>query len=95
MTSSADLPAGPIRTCVGCRTAVLQSQLLRVVLVDDAVVPDPHFRLPGRGAYLHHDIECIDRAIQRRSLVRALRTNQPLNFDQLLQLASSFNSPQA
>lgn len=95
MTSASDLGPGPTRTCVGCRTADVQHGLLRVVLRGDEVVPDDIFRLPGRGAYLHRNLECIDRAIQRRSLARALRATAALRFDQLLKLASSFNSPQA
>lgn len=95
MTSAADLGAGPTRTCVGCRTTSVQHQLLRVVLRGDDVVPDESFRQSGRGAYLHRNPECIDRAIQRRSLARALRATQALSFDQLLKLTGSFNSPQA
>ena len=89
MDESVGLQSAPIRTCVGCRNQAPQRELLRVVL------PDQHRRLDGRGAYVHHHLECIDRAIQRRSFVRALRATQPLKFDQLLQFASSFVSPQA
>lgn len=95
MTSAADLSASPTRTCVGCRTTAPQHQLLRVVLNVDAVVPDQQHRQPGRGAYLHRSTACIDRAIQRRSLTRALHAQSQLNYDQLLALASSFTSPQA
>ncbi|MGH7877053.1 MAG: YlxR family protein, partial [Candidatus Dormibacteraceae bacterium] len=31
-------------------------------------------RLPGRGAYLHARSECVEQALQRRSLGRALKT---------------------
>jgi uncharacterized protein len=95
MTDSVELGAGPTRTCVGCRTQASQNKLLRVVLQHAELVPDQHRRLTGRGAYVHFDLECIERAIQRRSFIRALRAPQPLGFDRLLEFASSLSSPQA
>jgi predicted RNA-binding protein YlxR (DUF448 family) len=38
------------------------------------VVFDIHQRLPGRGAYLCPNAECLRRAIKRKSLERALKT---------------------
>ncbi|OYO23066.1 DNA-binding protein [Enemella dayhoffiae] len=64
---------GPTRTCVGCRGQASQAELLRVILRDGAVFPDPQRRLGGRGAYLHPDPTCIENAIRRRTLTRALR----------------------
>lgn len=95
MAQEVEALAGPIRTCVGCRTTAQQNELLRVVLRQDQVVVDANNRLSGRGAYLHRNLQCIDRAIQRRSLSRALRATGELNFDQLHQAASSLNRPQA
>ncbi len=34
---------------------------------------DPDRRLPGRGAYLHRSLTCLDLAERRRALPRALR----------------------
>ncbi|WP_137813651.1 YlxR family protein [Gandjariella thermophila] len=65
--------SGPVRTCVGCRARTLASELLRVVVVDGAVVPDTRRRLPGRGAWLHLDPECLRLAERRRAFSRALR----------------------
>ncbi|MGN6414156.1 YlxR family protein [Flexivirga sp.] len=71
-----------LRTCVGCRTRDERSALLRVVALvgNDAeqptvalVVPDTRGRLPGRGAWLHPRLDCLDKADQRRALPRALR----------------------
>jgi len=36
-------------------------------------VLDPERRRPGRGAYVHHDDECLRRAHQRGGLARAFR----------------------
>jgi len=37
------------------------------------LVPDPRGRLPGRGAFLHLDLDCLDLAERRRAFPRALR----------------------
>ncbi|MGQ0775836.1 MAG: YlxR family protein [Pseudonocardiales bacterium] len=66
-------PAGPVRTCVGCRTRTAASGLLRLVAVNGTLVPDPRRRLPGRGAWLHPDIGCLRLAERRRAFPRALR----------------------
>lgn len=64
----------PERTCVGCREVDEQAELLRLALDRVAgVVLDPARRLGGRGAYLHPRADCIDRAIRRRAIPRALR----------------------
>jgi uncharacterized protein len=47
------------------------------------IVPDPHARLPGRGAYLHPSQECFELAQRRRALPRALRLPGPLGVGRL------------
>jgi predicted RNA-binding protein YlxR (DUF448 family) len=37
------------------------------------VVPDPHRRIPGRGAWVHRDPGCVALAQRRRAFGRALR----------------------
>ena len=64
----------PIRTCIGCRIQDEKARLLRIVAYDDAVAIDFHQIQPGRGAYLHHRPECLEQALKRRSLGRALRS---------------------
>ncbi|MFI7600696.1 YlxR family protein [Actinoplanes sp. NPDC049681] len=68
---------GPVRTCIGCRSRVPTSQLLRFVAVRDGddlrLQPDPGRRLPGRGAHLHPDPACFAQAERRRAFGRALR----------------------
>jgi predicted RNA-binding protein YlxR (DUF448 family) len=44
-----------------------------VVAAGDEIVPDAAARLPGRGAYLHPSLECLERAQRRRAFSRALR----------------------
>ncbi|MCL2552412.1 MAG: YlxR family protein [Actinomycetia bacterium] len=66
-------PACPERTCVGCRKRAAKSDLLRVAAVGDACVPDHRGTLPGRGAYLHPALACLDLAVRRRAFARAFR----------------------
>jgi predicted RNA-binding protein YlxR (DUF448 family) len=65
--------------CVGCRERAAKSNLVRLVAVEGAVVPDPRRRLPGRGASLHLDLACLDLAERRRAFPRAFRLAGPLD----------------
>ncbi|WP_243725788.1 YlxR family protein [Actinomadura rubrisoli] len=65
--------------CVGCRVRTAKSDLLRLVVVEGVIVPDPSGRLPGRGAHLHPDLECLDLAERRRAFPRAFRLAGPLD----------------
>ncbi|MFI6943435.1 YlxR family protein [Streptomyces sp. NPDC050418] len=71
--------ACPERTCVGCRERAAKSDLLRIVRKEDDCVPDPRGTLPGRGAYVHPVLVCIDTAVRRRAFPRALRAEGPLD----------------
>ncbi len=65
----------PERTCVGCREKGWKRSLLRIARrPDGSVVVDPVGREPGRGAYVHRDPACVDAALARGALWRALRT---------------------
>ncbi|UIJ36598.1 YlxR family protein [Allobranchiibius sp. GilTou73] len=65
-----------LRTCVGCRQRADRSQLLRIaaIAVDGAwcAVPNGRGRHPGRGAWLHPRADCLEQAVRRRALQRAL-----------------------
>jgi hypothetical protein len=43
------------------------------------VIADPGRRLPGRGAHIHPDPECLARAERRRAFGRALRVTGVLD----------------
>ncbi|MFC4051019.1 YlxR family protein [Actinomadura syzygii] len=64
---------------MGCRVRTVKSDLLRLVVVEDVIVPDPRGRLPGRGAHLHPDPECLELAERRRAFPRAFRLPGPLD----------------
>ncbi|UFU04174.1 YlxR family protein [Ruania suaedae] len=72
-----NLPPGPVRTCVGCRGRDSRSTLVRLVADSStsapAVVVDDKASAPGRGAWVHPHPDCLDRAISRRAIARALR----------------------
>ncbi|MFD8806697.1 YlxR family protein [Streptomyces sp. NPDC059597] len=73
----------PERTCVGCRERAAKNDLLRIVMIEDACVPDPRGTLPGRGAYVHPALVCLDQAVRRRAFTRALRAPGPLDTNAL------------
>ncbi|MDT0439911.1 MULTISPECIES: YlxR family protein [Streptomyces] len=65
--------ACPERTCVGCRQRAAKQELLRIVAVEGECLPDHRGTLPGRGAYVHLALVCLDLAVRRRAFTRALR----------------------
>lgn len=67
--------AEPVRTCAGCRARTPKSELLRVARrPDGSVAVDPSGRQPGRGAYVHRRADCVEVAVAKGGLARALRT---------------------
>ncbi|MER5428676.1 YlxR family protein [Streptomyces sp. NPDC002588] len=77
--------ACPERTCVGCRERAAKTDLLRIVAIKGACVPDPRGTLPGRGAYVHPALVCFDQAVRRRAFTRALRAAGALDTKALRQ----------
>ena len=73
----------PERTCVGCRERAAKTDLLRIVAIKDECVPDPRGTLPGRGAYVHPALVCLDQAVRRRAFTRALRAPGALDIKAL------------
>ncbi len=91
----------PQRTCIGCRVRADRSSLLRVVAAGDsgsgsarAVEPDAAARRPGRGAWVHEDPACFQRAVKRRAFGRALRLDGALDLDAVREhVSASTTSP--
>ena len=79
MSGRTRVRACPERTCVGCRERAAKADLLRIVAIEDECVPDPRGTLPGRGAYVHPALVCLDQAVRRRAFPRALRVPGPLD----------------
>ncbi|MGH3322725.1 MAG: YlxR family protein [Streptosporangiaceae bacterium] len=74
---------GPVRTGVGCRVRAAAFELLRIVVVEGALVPDSRGRLSGRGAWVHLDRQCLDLAERRRAFPRAFRCPGPFDVTAL------------
>ena len=65
---------GPLRTCIGCRQARPQSELVRIVRAANGRVRTDARRLaPGRGAYLCEDPSCVERAVKGGRFANAFR----------------------
>ena len=61
----------PTRTCIGCRRTDSPDRMVRLVADGGRVVPGAG--LPGRGAWIHPDPDCLTAADRRRAWGRALR----------------------
>ena len=68
----------PQRQCMGCRERKEKRELIRVVRSPEGTVSlDFGGRKPGRGAYVCHDVACLQRARKSRALERAFETAIP------------------
>ncbi|NBI65555.1 YlxR family protein [Pseudoflavonifractor sp. 60] len=68
----------PMRQCVGCREMKEKRSLFRVVKSPEGQVSlDFKGKLPGRGAYICPDPECLKRARKSRALERAFSAPLP------------------
>ncbi|MDR0959737.1 MAG: YlxR family protein [Propionibacteriaceae bacterium] len=83
----------PIRLCVGCRGRASQSQLTRWVWDDELMQVVPGRKRPGRGAWLHPSRSCVEQALRRRSIGRALRRDVGTGLDGLRAWADTLTEP--
>ena len=62
----------PMRMCLGCREMKPKRELIRVVRSPEGEVSlDSKGKMPGRGAYVCPDAQCLKRAVKSKSLSRA------------------------
>lgn len=59
-----------------------KKDLKRLVVSDGEVVWDLESRLPGRGAYLCSDPDCLEIAVKRDKFARAFK--QPVSVEKLV-----------
>lgn len=65
----------PERTCLGCRSVLPQSDLLRFALDGEGRLrPDIAGKLGGRGAYICPDEGCLKAALKRNAFQRAFKS---------------------
>jgi predicted RNA-binding protein YlxR (DUF448 family) len=63
----------PMRMCVSCRERFAKKDLIRIVASTDGTVQvDPTGRMPGRGAYVCHNPECMKKAVEHSQFDRGL-----------------------
>lgn len=66
------------RRCVSCRTLGSKLELIRVVRTPEGEVTlDLGGKVQGRGAYVCRERACIENALKRRLLDKALKKNLP------------------
>lgn len=64
----------PQRMCTGCGQMRDKKSLLRIVCTPEGeIVPDTTGRLPGRGAYLCPNADCLKKALKTKRLERSLK----------------------
>lgn len=65
----------PQRTCMGCNTKKDKKELIRVVRNKQGEINiDRTGKMPGRGAYLCDNIECLEKAIKTKRIERTFET---------------------
>lgn len=68
----------PMRQCVGCRQMFPKRELVRIVRSPEGEISlDYKGKKPGRGAYVCHDKECLQKAKKSRGLERAFECAVP------------------
>ncbi|PFG19332.1 hypothetical protein ATL40_0891 [Serinibacter salmoneus] len=68
-----------MRTCIGCRERGRRADLVRLIARGERVVVDERASAPGRGAWLHCRSACLEQAVRRRAIGRALRMQGPID----------------
>jgi len=72
----------PRRTCVVCRSTTAKRTLHRIVRSPAGTVAyDPTGKAAGRGAYLCGQATCLEQAVRRRSIQRALKVSDTAAAD--------------
>ena len=66
------------RTCIGCKVKKDKSDLIRIVRqTNGELAIDKTGKLPGRGAYICGDEECLEKIIKSNMLNKILECNVP------------------
>lgn len=76
----------PMRQCLGCREMKTKRELIRAVRSPEGEISlDFKGKLPGRGAYLCPDPECLKKAVKAKALERAFSSQIPDEIYEQLQ----------
>ncbi len=61
----------PERTCMGCNEKKAKKEFIRIVKSkDNEINIDRTGKMPGRGAYICDDIQCLEKLIKTKRLER-------------------------
>ena len=60
--------------CIACRASDGKRDLIRLVRVADGVLLDQSGKMAGRGAYVHPQVNCWEKALAGSLIQKALRT---------------------
>ena len=66
------------RKCVGCGKLKLRKGMLKLTknYLTGKVILNPHCKVFGRSAYLCYNQNCIETALKKNRLGKALKTNE-------------------
>lgn len=65
----------PQRTCMGCNEKKDKKDLIRVVKSSDGEINiDKSGKMPGRGAYICDNIECLEKAVKTKRIERVFES---------------------
>lgn len=66
------------RSCIGCGIKKDKSELIRIVKPKfGEIVIDKTGKIPGRGAYICGNAECLEKIIKTNKLEKVFETNLP------------------
>ncbi|AFM26367.1 YlxR family protein [Desulfomonile tiedjei] len=64
----------PVRRCIGCGRRRPAREMIRLTAIDDSVVSrTTKGKTPGRGCYACPEEKCLEKALQKARLEKALR----------------------
>lgn len=75
----------PQRQCIGCGEMKKKKEMLRVVKTPESdFVLDATGRKNGRGAYVCHSMECLQKAVKNKGLERSFKMPIPTQIYEAL-----------
>lgn len=64
----------PLRKCVGCGEMIAKKEMFRIIKTkDNEIKLDKTGKENGRGAYLHTDRSCFEKAVKSKGLERSFK----------------------
>ncbi|MCY3708403.1 MAG: YlxR family protein [Caldilineaceae bacterium] len=80
----------PQRMCIACRASDGKRDLIRLVRIADRVLLDQSGKMAGRGAYVHPQVNCWEKALAGSLIQKALRTK--ISAENLMTLSDSVST---